>query len=73
MNTQCMCVYMHAEELSAVARLVKEVCTPRSVPLIVFNGELDRVREGYYVSWAFKELAAIASDLLPLFETSYCE
>ncbi|MEW5318355.1 MAG: hypothetical protein WDW38_009581 [Sanguina aurantia] len=63
--------YNPREELSAVARLVKEVCTPKSIPLIVFNGELDRVREGYYVSWAFKELAAIANDLLPLFETSY--
>ncbi len=36
----CVCT----EELSAVYELHSEVAGPRDIPVVVFNGELDRLR-----------------------------
>ncbi len=34
-------------------------------PLIVFNGELDRIRGGYYPAFAFGELAKLSKTFIP--------
>jgi hypothetical protein len=34
-------------------------------PLVVFNGELDRIRGGYYPSFAFGELSKLSKDFIP--------
>lgn len=38
---------------------------PSPRPLIIFNGELDRTRGGYYPSFAFGELAKLSKDFIP--------
>lgn len=40
-------------------------------PLIIFNGELDRIRSGYYPSVFYPGLARMARDWLPQFCTAY--
>ena len=40
-------------------------------PLIVWNGELDRVRSGYYPPIFYRKVAAAGRAILPLLETAY--
>lgn len=42
------CVVHIAEELSATRQLWDAAAAPEGRPLIIFNGELDRLRGGYY-------------------------
>lgn len=39
--------------------------------MVVFNGELEKLREGYYPPLFFRELAKIATEWLPQMETVY--
>ncbi|KAF5827075.1 hypothetical protein DUNSADRAFT_1385 [Dunaliella salina] len=59
------------EEMGAVFELYQQVAQPRGMPIIIFNGELDRLRGGYYPSLFFPELARLTNDFLPKFETAY--
>eukprot|EP00198_Chlamydomonas_reinhardtii_P009381 XP_001698718.1 predicted protein [Chlamydomonas reinhardtii] len=45
------------EELSAVYELYQQKAKARGMPIVIFNGELDRVRGGYYPSVFFPEIA----------------
>jgi Domain of unknown function (DUF1995) len=40
-------------------------------PLIVFNGELDRLRSSYYPPFLYPKLAAVGRDFVPKFEAAY--
>lgn len=40
-------------------------------PLIIFNGELDRIRSGYYPSVFYPGLAKMAKEWLPQFCTAF--
>jgi hypothetical protein len=57
--------------MSAVRQLYEDAAKQQQRPLIIFNGELDRLRGGYYPGLFFPELAKITSELLPRFETAY--
>jgi len=59
------------EEMSAVRQLYDDAAKQQQRPLIIFNGELDRLRGGYYPGLFFPELAKITSEFLPKFETAY--
>ncbi|KAG2500362.1 hypothetical protein HYH03_001936 [Edaphochlamys debaryana] len=59
------------EELSAVYELYEKKAKARSMPIILFNAELDRLRGGYYPSVFFPEIAKFGKDLLPLTTTAY--
>ncbi|GIL78471.1 hypothetical protein Vretimale_17031 [Volvox reticuliferus] len=59
------------EELSAVYNLYDKVARDRKMPIIIFNGELDRVRGGYYPPVFFPEIAKFGQDLLPITTTAY--
>ena len=52
-------------------RLWTTTASPRSLPLLVFNGELDRVRSGYYPALFYPRVAALAKTFLPHMETAY--
>jgi len=54
-----------------VRHVLQAVAQPRGKPIIVFNGELDRLRGGYYPSLFFPELARLTNEFLPKFETAY--
>ncbi|KXZ45439.1 hypothetical protein GPECTOR_54g179 [Gonium pectorale] len=59
------------EELSAVYEIYEKAAKKRNVPIIIFNGELDRVRGGYYPSMFFPEIAKFGRELFPLMTTAY--
>ncbi|GFR41574.1 hypothetical protein Agub_g2294, partial [Astrephomene gubernaculifera] len=59
------------EELSAVYELYDKAARQRNMPIIIFNGELDRVRGGYYPPIFFPEIAKFGRELLPLTTTAY--
>ncbi|GBF90219.1 low PSII accumulation, chloroplastic [Raphidocelis subcapitata] len=59
------------EELSATFDLWKREGAPKGRPLIVFNGELDRIRGGYYPGFAFGELSKLGKEFIPQFEAAY--
>lgn len=40
-------------------------------PLVIFNGELDRIRSGYYPPFFYPGLAKMAQDWLPQFCTAF--
>ncbi|KAG2451997.1 hypothetical protein HYH02_003039 [Chlamydomonas schloesseri] len=59
------------EELSAVYELYQQKAKARRMPIVIFNGELDRVRGGYYPSVFFPEIAKFGKELFPLMTTAY--
>ncbi|CAI7854772.1 unnamed protein product [Closterium sp. NIES-54] len=63
--------YFNVNEMLAVDDLYREVASKKGQPIIVFNGELDRIRSGYYPSFFYPKLAKINKSLLPLFEAAY--
>jgi hypothetical protein len=66
----CRCASL-SEELSATRELWDNAAVPNGRPLIVFNGELDRLRGGYYPAWGFPELAKLTKEWLPQVECAY--
>ncbi|XP_024030573.1 protein LOW PSII ACCUMULATION 3, chloroplastic isoform X2 [Morus notabilis] len=54
-----------------VNELYKEAVTNTTRKLIIFNGELDRIRSGYYPPFFYPKLAALSKTLFPLMETVY--
>lgn len=63
--------YFNVNEMLVVEELYKEAVANTSRKLIVFNGELDRIRSGYYPSFFYPKLAALTKSLLPKMETVY--
>lgn len=63
--------YFNVNEMLVVEELYREavVNTPRK--MIVFNGELDRIRSGYYPPFFYPKLAALSKTFLPKMETVY--
>ncbi|XP_062224182.1 uncharacterized protein LOC133922741 isoform X2 [Phragmites australis] len=54
-----------------VNELYKEAVVGTNRKLIVFNGELDRIRSGYYPSFFYPKLAELSKTFLPKLETVY--
>ncbi|GMI95709.1 hypothetical protein like AT5G48790 [Hibiscus trionum] len=63
--------YFNVNEMIVVEELYKEAVMNTNRKLIVFNGELDRIRSGYYPSFFYPKLAALTKSLLPMMETVY--
>ncbi|XVE65383.1 hypothetical protein DITRI_Ditri07aG0176300 [Diplodiscus trichospermus] len=63
--------YFNVNEMIIVEELYKEAIMNTSRKLIVFNGELDRIRSGYYPPFFYPKLAALTKTLLPMMETVY--
>ncbi|GAY32922.1 hypothetical protein CUMW_274340, partial [Citrus unshiu] len=58
-------------EMLVVEELYKEAVFNTARQLIIFNGELDRIRSGYYPSFFYPKLAALSKTLFPVMETIY--
>lgn len=58
-------------EMVAVGELWQTAAAPRGIPLLIFNGELDRLRNGYYPSLFYPKLARLSKELLPQLESAY--
>ncbi|GKV10600.1 hypothetical protein SLEP1_g21944 [Rubroshorea leprosula] len=63
--------YFNVNEMLVVEELYKEAVVNTTRNLIVFNGELDRIRSGYYPPFFYPKLAALTKTLLPKMETVY--
>ncbi|XP_049362309.1 uncharacterized protein LOC125826996 [Solanum verrucosum] len=63
--------YFNVNEMLVVEELYKEEVSNTSRKLIIFNGELDRIRSGYYPPFFYPKLAALSKTLFPKMETVY--
>ncbi|XP_060207749.1 protein LPA3 [Lycium barbarum] len=63
--------YFNVNEMLVVEELYKTAVSNTSRKLIIFNGELDRIRSGYYPSFFYPKLAALSKTLFPKMETVY--
>lgn len=63
--------YFNVNEMLVVEELYKAAVSNTSRKLIIFNGELDRIRSGYYPPFFYPKLAALSKTLFPEMETVY--
>ncbi|XP_009795524.1 protein LPA3-like isoform X1 [Nicotiana tabacum] len=63
--------YFNVNEMLVVEELYKAAVSNTSRKLIIFNGELDRIRSGYYPSFFYPKLVALSKTLFPKMETVY--
>ncbi|XP_057770046.1 protein LPA3 [Salvia miltiorrhiza] len=63
--------YFNVNEMLVVEELYKEAVVETSRKLIIFNGELDRIRSGYYPAFFYPKLAALTQSFFPKMETVY--
>ncbi|KAJ6388970.1 hypothetical protein OIU77_027344 [Salix suchowensis] len=63
--------YFNVNEMLVVEELYKEAVVETARKLIIFNGELDRIRSGYYPSFFYPKLASLLKTLFPMMETVY--
>ncbi|KAF4391804.1 hypothetical protein F8388_017399 [Cannabis sativa] len=63
--------YFNVNEMLVVEELYIEAVKNTNRKLIIFNGELDRIRSGYYPPFFYPKLAALSKTLFPLMETVY--
>lgn len=55
----------------AVHELYQNIAKTASSPIVVFNGELDRIRSGYYPALFFPKLGKLAKTFIPHFESAF--
>lgn len=67
-----ICAYPHFNvgEIIAIAELYEGAAKEMGTPVVVFNGELDRVRSGYYPSFLYPKIGRLAKTFLPAFEAA---
>ena len=58
-------------EMVAVKEIYDAAVEGTNRSLVIFNGELDRIRSGYYPSFFYPGLAKMAKEWLPQFCTAY--
>lgn len=54
-----------------VAELWDQAISSSERPLIIFNGELDRLRSNYYPPFVYPKLARVGKEFIPKVEASY--
>lgn len=63
--------YFNVNEMLVVEELYKDTVANTSRQLIIFNGEIDRIRSGYYPPFFYPKLASLTKTLFPKMETVY--
>jgi Domain of unknown function (DUF1995) len=58
-------------EIIQVALLWDEAISSLDKPLIIFNGELDRLRSNYYPPFVYPKLARVGKEFVPKVEAAY--
>jgi len=59
----------NVNEMLAVEKLYLQTANGR--PIITYNGELDRIRSGYYPKFFYPKIGKLAETFIPKFEQSY--
>jgi len=69
-DARFVCAYpsFQVQELEAVAEVYQAA---NGRPVIVFNGELDRFRTGYYPSLFYPKIAQLSKTFIPAFKQAY--
>ncbi|CAN1174908.1 hypothetical protein LINPERHAP2_LOCUS31613 [Linum perenne] len=63
--------YFNVNEMLVVEELYNEAVANTARKMIIFNGELDRIRSGYYPSFFYPKLASLTKTFFPFMETVY--
>ncbi|PUZ73902.1 hypothetical protein GQ55_1G023400 [Panicum hallii var. hallii] len=63
--------YFNVNEMLVVEELYKDAVVGTNRKLIIFNGELDRIRSGYYPSFFYPKLAVLSKTFLPKLDAVY--
>ncbi|KAI4979495.1 protein LPA3-like isoform X2 [Hordeum vulgare subsp. vulgare] len=63
--------YFNVNEMLVVEELYKEAVLNTERKMIIFNGELDRIRSGYYPPFFYPKLGELSKTFLPKLETVY--
>ncbi|DBB02056.1 hypothetical protein WJX77_010807 [Trebouxia sp. C0004] len=63
--------HFNVNEIIAVDELYQKIAKDANSPIVVFNGELDRIRSGYYPALFFPKLGKLAKTFIPHFESAY--
>ncbi|KAF3795947.1 hypothetical protein EJ110_NYTH04192 [Nymphaea thermarum] len=63
--------YFNVNEMLVVEELYEEAVRNTERKLIIFNGELDRIRTGYYPPFFYPKLAKLSKTFLPKLESVY--
>ncbi|KAG0454358.1 hypothetical protein HPP92_025662 [Vanilla planifolia] len=63
--------YYNVNEMLVVEELYRGAVVNTTRKLIIFNGELDRIRSGYYPSFFYPKLASLNKTFFPKLETVY--
>ena len=58
-------------EMIAVEELWQGAAKDSGRPIIVFNGELDRIRSGYYPAFFYPKLGKLAKTFIPNFTQAF--
>ena len=68
-----ICPYpsFNVNEILAVRELSDTVAAAAKKPIVVFNGEIERLRSGYYPGVFYPKLARLSKEWLPGFEAAY--
>ncbi|GMH42564.1 hypothetical protein BSKO_10483 [Bryopsis sp. KO-2023] len=61
----------NVNEMISVEELWQGAVKGTDRPIIVFNGELDRIRSGYYPSLFYPKIGKLGKNFLPLFTQAY--
>lgn len=61
----------NVNEMLMVQELYDDVTKANGKPIITFNGEIDRIRSGYYPSLFYPKLGRLSKELLPEMESIY--
>eukprot|EP00803_Ostreobium_quekettii_P010762 evm.model.scf_1809.2 EVM.evm.TU.scf_1809.2 scf_1809:10936-14172(+) len=59
--------HFNVNEMLSVEELWQDTAKETGRPIIVFNGELDRIRSGYYPSLFYPKIGKLAKNFLPKF------
>jgi hypothetical protein len=77
-GSSVLVLWIHAEmtqrlhaEIIEVAALWEGAVEGTSRPLIIFNGELDRLRSNYYPPFVYPKLAKVGRDFVPKVEAAF--
>lgn len=59
----------NVQEMLSVQQLFAD--TAARPPIVVLNGELDRIRSGYFPSWAYPRIARASKEFIPQFTQAF--
>eukprot|EP01026_Neomeris_dumetosa_P081856 TRINITY_DN92749_c0_g1_i4.p2 TRINITY_DN92749_c0_g1~~TRINITY_DN92749_c0_g1_i4.p2 ORF type:complete len:293 (+),score=47.79 TRINITY_DN92749_c0_g1_i4:3-881(+) len=63
--------HFNVNEMLSVEELYTDIGTEKVPTIIVFNGELDRIRSGYYPPLFYPKVGKMAKNFIPLFTSAY--